>query len=90
MLALENTVRSYSGKPGCMCGCNGNYNEGERARKMAATSLLKNPGTRLHTWKSYGSDAGCLFLETPTRVRVLYLNEAGVAAVRELGVAEEA
>lgn len=88
MLTLDQTVRSYSGRPGCMCGCNGTYNAGDRARKMAITALLKNPETRLQAWKPSGGDAGCLFLDTPTRTRALYLTEAGVEAVRALGVEE--
>lgn len=88
MLNVADTVRSYSGRPGCMCGCNGNYNEGERARKMAITSLLKNPDVRLQSWKESGGDAGCIFVETPTRNRVLYLTQAGVDAARKMGVAE--
>ena len=79
MLTLEHTVRSYAGKPGCMCGCNGTYNEGERARKMALTALLKNPAVRLQTWKPSGGDAGCLYVETATRNRVLYLTAEGAA-----------
>jgi hypothetical protein len=87
MLTLEHTVRSYAGKPGCMCGCNGVYNEGDRARKMALTALLKNPAVRLQAWRP-SDDAGCLFVETDTRNRVLYLNEAGVEAARAMGVEE--
>ena len=79
MLNVNDTVRAYSGKPGCMCGCNGTYNEGERARKMALTALLKNPAVRLQTWKPSGGDAGCLYVETATRNRVLYLTEEGAA-----------
>jgi hypothetical protein len=71
-----------------MCGCNGTYNDGERARKMAITALLKNSNTRLQAWKP-SDDAGCLFVDTPTRTRVLYLTEEGVAAARALGVEEE-
>ena len=90
MLTLDQTVRSYSGRPGCMCGCLGTYNESERARKMAITALLKNPNTRLQAWnQGRGDDAGCLFLDTPTRTRVLYLTEEGVAAARKLNVEEE-
>ena len=81
MLNVTDTVKSYSGKPGCMCGCNGVYNEGERARKMAITSLLKNPDFRLQTWAESGGDAGCIYVETPTRNRVLYLTAEGVAKV---------
>ena len=88
MLTLEHTVRAYSGRPGCMCGCNGTYKETERARKMAITQMLKNSNTRLQSWTPR-DDAGCLFLDTPTRTRVLYLNEAGVAAARAMGIEEE-
>jgi hypothetical protein len=88
MLTVDQTVRSYSGRPGCMCGCQGSYNDGERARKMAVTALLKNPAVRLQSWNLSGGDAGCLFVNTPTRTRVLYLTQAGVDAARAMGVAE--
>ena len=88
MLTVDQTVRSYSGRPGCMCGCNGDYNEGERARKLAITQLLKNPDVQLQSWNLSGGDAGCLFVDTPTRTRALYLTEAGVLAARALGVKE--
>ena len=89
MLTLEHTVRAYSGKPGCMCGCNGSYKESERARKMAITQLLKDPAVRLDSWKESGGDAGCLFVQTPTRTRALYLTQAGVDAARAMGVEED-
>lgn len=89
MLTLEHTVRSYSGRPGCMCGCNGEYKTTERARKMAITQMLKNPAVRLQSWKESGGDAGCLYVDTVTRTRALYLTQAGVDAVRALGVVEE-
>ena len=88
MLTLEHTTRSYTGARGCMCGCRGKYSDSDRTRKMAITSLLKNPDFRLQTWKESGGDAGCIYVETPTRNRVLYLTEAGVAAVRAMGVEE--
>ena len=81
MLNVSDTVKSYSGKPGCMCGCKGVYNEGERARKMALTALLKDPAVRLQTWAESGGDAGCIYVETATRNRVLYLTAEGVAKV---------
>lgn len=87
MLTLEQTTQSYSGRTGCMCGCQGTYNEGERARKMAMTSLLKNPQVRLQSWKPT-TDAGCLFVDTETRTRVLYLTPEGVEAARKMGVKE--
>lgn len=88
MLTLEHTVRSYSGRPGCMCGCNGDYKETDRARKMAITQLLKHPEVQLQAWNLSGGDAGCLFVDTPTRTRALYLTEEGVAAARQMGVTE--
>ena len=88
MLNVDQTVRSYSGKPGCMCGCNGTYNESERARKMAMNALLKNPAVKFQTWNSLSADAGCVYVETDTRSRVLYLTAEGVEAVRALGVEE--
>jgi hypothetical protein len=71
-----------------MCGCKGSYKESERARKMAITQLLKDPAVRVQTWKPSGGDAGCLFVDTATRTRALYLTEAGVAAVLAMGVEE--
>jgi hypothetical protein len=86
MLTVDQTTRAYSGKRGCMCGCLGKYNEGLRARKLAITQLLKDPAVKLQTWA--GDTEGCVFVETASRNRVLYLNEQGVAAVRAMGVAE--
>ena len=88
MLTLDQTVRSYSGRPGCMCGCNGKYSDSDRARKMAITQLLKNPDVQLQSWKESGGDAGCLFVDTATRTRALYLTQAGVDAARAMGVKE--
>ena len=88
-LTVEHTVRSYSGRPGCMCGCNGSYNEGTRARKMAITALLKNPDTRLDSWaQGRGDDAGCLYMDTGSRNRVLYLTAEGVEVARAMGIKE--
>jgi|TARA_B110000971_G_C19646914_1_gene336020 hypothetical protein len=84
MLNVNDTVRAYSGKTGCMCGCLGNYNDGERARKMALTALLKNPDSKLQSWDAFGGDAGCLFVNTDTRTRVLYLTPEGVEKIAEM------
>ena len=88
MLTVNQTTRSYTGKRGCMCGCNGTYNEGERARKMAITALLKDPAVRYDTWS--GGNEGAVFVVTATRNRVLYLNAEGVAAVQAMGMKAEA
>lgn len=91
MLTVYDTIKSYSGKPGCMCGCNGVYNESARARKTAITQLLNNPAVKLQEWNpSSDGEAGCIYAETPTRNRVLYLTRSGVKKVRELLAAREA
>ena len=87
MLTVTQTTRAYAGKPGCMCGCNGTYNESERARKMAITQLLKNPAVRFDSWDN--GNEGCVFVVTNTRNRVLYLNAEGVKAVKAMGVKPE-
>ena len=87
MLTVDQTTRSYSGLPGCMCGCKGTYNESERARKMAITALLKSPLVRYDSWGE-GAE-GALFVVTATRNRVLYLTAEGVKTVQALGVKPE-
>ena len=90
MLKVEHTTRSYSGKRGCMCGCNGDYSEAERTRKLAITQLLKNPAVRLQSWSTHADGvAGCIFVETDTRNRVLFLTPAGVLEAQLLGIKEE-
>jgi hypothetical protein len=54
---------------------------------MAITALLKDPTVRLQTWPPH-DDAGCIYVETPTRNRVLYLTAEGVEAARAMGVEE--
>ena len=87
MLTVDQTTRSYTGRPGCMCGCMGTYNEGVQARKMAITALLKSPLVRFNEWS--GGTEGAIFVETATRNRVLYLTEEGVRTVQAMGVKPE-
>jgi len=91
MLTLTHTVRAYSGKTGCMCGCNGTYNDSERARKMAITQMLKQD-FKVDTFKRTDKDgtAGCIYIESETRNRVLYLTQAGIAAAKALYYARAA
>jgi hypothetical protein len=82
MITVEHTTRTYSGKTGCMCGCRGTYNESPRARKLALTQLLNDPTVKLDDW----GNEGCLFVESDTRNRVLYLTAEGVAEAKKMGV----
>ena len=88
MLTVDQTVRTYSGKRGCMCGCQGTYNDSIKARKLAITQMLKHPKVWLESWDSKDVDKGCLVVESDTRQRVLYLTQEGVDAVRAMGVAQ--
>jgi len=90
MLDVKDTVRSYSGKTGCMCGCNGTYNDSTRARKMAITQILKQD-FKVDDFGKADDDgtAGCVFVESETRNRVLYLTADGVAAALALFQAKE-
>jgi hypothetical protein len=85
MLDVNDTVRSYSGKTGCMCGCNGTYNDSTRARKLAITQILKQD-FKVDDFAKADKDgtAGCVFVESETRNRVLYLTQAGVVAAQTL------
>lgn len=78
-LTVEDTVRSYSGKVGCMCGCNGEYKDSHRARKLAITQLTQQ-AFEVDEFNRVDKDgtAGCMFVESNTRNRVLYLTQAGV------------
>jgi len=90
MLTLEHTIQSYSGKPGCMCGCMGTYNKSSRARKMAITQMTKDPNVRLQIFNhNDDSHAGCLYIRTETRNRVLYINRKGVEAALAQGIREK-
>jgi ABC-type transporter Mla MlaB component len=91
MLAVEHTLESYSGQPGCMCGCRGTYKTSVRARKMAITAMLNNSHARLDDFGRVDSAgvAGCVHYSTATRNRVLYLTAEGVAAAKTLFKTED-
>jgi hypothetical protein len=64
----------------------GQYKESARSRQLAITQLLRNPAVRLDVWNN--DQEGAVFVVTATRNRVLYLNQAGVAAARAMGLKE--
>jgi hypothetical protein len=84
MLTVNHTTQSYAGKLGCMCGCNGNYNTSERARKSAITALLKHSDVKLYAWLN--DSEGCLSVETETRNRALYLTAEGVKIAKAMNI----
>lgn len=69
-IQFEQVKQAYSGKPGCMCGCNGKYTtpeENPRSVKILINKLNKNPNTK------FDADVNCFFVETKTRNTVIYL-----------------
>ena len=87
MLNVSETVRSYSGRRGCMCGCLGKYFEDVSNRQRTLNALLKNPDTKLEYFGGNPSDGavGCLYAYTgKNSTRVLYLTKNGVEIARRL------
>jgi hypothetical protein len=75
MITSSDVFRTYSGKPGCMCGCLGDYKDSERAKKSAITRLLKDD-YRLQLWEGDSDDVmGCIYVQTETRNNVIYLRK---------------
>lgn len=84
-LTVTDTIRSYSGKSGCMCGCQGTYNESLRARKLAISQILRQDWA-VDDFKRVDADgeAGCIYVKSETRNRVLYLTQQGVLKAQQL------
>jgi hypothetical protein len=70
--SFENVTQTYSGKPGCMCGCNGIYKDiksSPKAVKSQYTRIMNNPDVVLD------EEVPCAYVETPTRNNVVYFNK---------------
>ena len=68
---VSKVKRVYSGKPGCMCGCNGkwtNASDNQRSTKIIFGKLLRNHKT------IFDSQANCFYVESETRVLAAYLD----------------
>lgn len=65
---VDNLNQTYSGKPGCMCGCLGTYTTKQSTMKKAFNRLIKDPNVQLDV------DAKCIYVETSTRNNVVYFN----------------
>ena len=66
-VSLDNINKVYSGKPGCMCGCKGTYNDSDIAKKRMWNRFQKEQ----EDWK-IDIDAGCVYNTTETRNNVIY------------------
>lgn len=77
MITANDIIRTYSGKPGCMCGCQGSYNENPKSFKAALTRMLKTDYKVLF-WNGSNEDGGCLFYQTDTRNNVIYFKKGSL------------
>ena len=65
--SLSNVARTYSGKPGCMCGCKGKYSEAgesDRSVKIIYNKVMNNP--------AHVIDGSHAYVQTATRNLVVY------------------
>lgn len=65
---VDNVKESYSGKPGCMCGCVGNYSEKKSTAVRAFNRLVNDPSVRID------EEAKCIYVKTSTRNNVVFFN----------------
>ena len=86
-MELNKVIKVYSGKPGCMCGCNGRYrvasahvNAAGDARGYEydaddvsdrSVKIIFNKIVKDPAHK-FDADANCVYLNTPTRTLVAY------------------
>ena len=70
MFTLANVERVYSGKLGCMCGCQGKYtepHESARSVKIMFNKVMNNPAHKM--------DGNIAYVETATRNLVVYFKD---------------
>lgn len=61
----------YTGKPGCMCGCQGKYStrENMRSLKIIVGKLQRDPDTK------FDEQARCFHVNTGTRQLAAYIDK---------------
>lgn len=77
MIEAKDVIRTYSGKPGCMCGCQGKYNENPKSFKAALTRMLKTD-YKVDFWDGSDDDGGCLYFQTESRNNVIYFKKGAL------------
>jgi hypothetical protein len=80
-LTVQQIERVYSGKPGCMCGCNGKYCD---SGFMLERILILIQSAAGEESLEVSREHGFIFYKfSETRIFCLYLNEAGRATLPE-------
>lgn len=87
--SLDQVTKSYSGRPGCACGCRGNYSQSARSIKIIAGKITKlldgiDPAALTDDFDDHTNADGqsvyafyCadyIAVETNTRAYTLYFN----------------
>lgn len=87
MMELGKVMKVYSGKPGCMCGCNGRYRVASAHVKTAGETRgyeydaddINDRSVKIIFNKimkdpghKFDADANCVYLDTPSRKLVAY------------------
>jgi len=63
----------YSGRSGCMCGCNGTYRDSQRSKKNMLTRILKQDyGVDFFGRPDSDGVAGCIYVDNGERTQVAY------------------
>jgi hypothetical protein len=70
---IEDIAEVYSGSSGCMCGCQGKYNDSDLAKKRMYNKFMKNLDVVEFT---NGFDGEDIFtIETETRINAIYFKK---------------
>lgn len=76
-LKLQDVTKAYSGRPGCGCGCRGNYTTNPSAIKRLLNTMMLHVLDGMPVERSgvqiAGDEEVCYFVETETRYRWLYV-----------------
>lgn len=65
----HNIDRVYSGKPGCMCGCNGKYSSEGRGVSIIYNRVMNHPNVM------FDEASKCAYVTTETRNLVVYFKD---------------
>ena len=70
----KSVIKTYSGRPGCMCGCRGNWLYAEDASSKAGITRNYNKVMK-HPDMSIDEVAKCAYVNEENRTYVVYFGE---------------
>jgi hypothetical protein len=85
MATLDKVTKVYSGKPGCMCGCNGKWTYSSTAKADSGCEPTRNDSIVKRTFNKIMKDPDvvvddlgselCYSVTTKTRLNVFYVQK---------------